>query len=140
MEGATPAAPTAPDGVVRQRLRYAGALEPEREELFVAGTERAEIVALPARSVAAKIESPANGAIYAIDPDIPPSRQKLVLAARGAPKNARFVFEDGRRARADRPLMWLPPPGRREVVLQSADGKELDRVKFEVRGMRERKR
>ena len=47
-----------------------------------------------------------------------------------------FVLDDGRQSRADRPLMWLPPPGKREVVLTSADGKELDRVRFEVRGLR----
>jgi hypothetical protein len=35
--------------------------------------------------------------------------------------------------------MWLPPPGRRELVLKSADGKELDRVRFEVRGLRQRR-
>ena len=137
-DGIFPAAPHTPDGVVRQRVRYAGNVEPERDELFLAGTERAEIVPLPARSLGAKIGSPANGAIYAIDPDIPASRQRLMVTARGAPKNARFVFE-GWHARADRPLMWLPQPGRREVVLQSADGKELDRVQFEVRGLRQRR-
>jgi hypothetical protein len=58
-----------------------------------------------------------------------------MVTARGAPKGARFVFEDGRQAGADKPAMWLPQPGKREVVLESADGKELDRVKFEVRGL-----
>jgi penicillin-binding protein 1C len=137
-EGDAPAAPPVPEGVVRQRIHYTGNVEPDREELFLAGTERAEVVTL-ARSVGAKIETPANGAIYAIDPDIPAARQRLVVSARGAPKNARFVFEDGREARADKPFMWLPPPGRRELVLKSADGKELDRVQFEVRGLRQRR-
>ncbi|HEX2827961.1 MAG TPA: penicillin-binding protein 1C [Burkholderiales bacterium] len=137
-EGDAPAAPPVPEGVVRQRIHYTGNVEPDRDELFLAGTERAEVVTL-ARSVGAKIETPANGAIYAIDPDIPAARQRLVVSARGAPKNARFVFEDGREARADKPFMWLPPPGRRELVLKSADGKELDRVKFEVRGLRQRR-
>ena len=139
-EGATPAAPAIPEGVMRQRVRYAGALEPEREELFIAGTERSHIVALPARSVRPQIESPARGAIYAIDPDIPAGRQRLTVTARGAPKGSRFVFEDGRHARADKPQMWLPQPGRREVRLVGAKGEELDRVSFEVRGLRPRRR
>jgi penicillin-binding protein 1C len=138
-EGATPVAPSIPEGVVRQRVRYAGSIEPEREELFIAGTERSQIVALPARSVRAQIESPAQGAIYAIDPDIPAGRQRLVVTARGAPKGAKFVFEDGREARADKPLMWLPQPGKREVVLVGAKGEELDRVRFEVRGLQQRR-
>jgi len=138
-EGGTAATPAMPDGIVRQRIHYTGNVEPDREELFIAGTERTEIVTLATRSVGAKIETPANGAIYAIDPDIPAARQRLVVTARGAPRNARFVFEDGRQARADKPFMWLPPPGRRELVLKSADGKELDRVKFEVRGLKTRR-
>ena len=135
-EGATAAEPAVPEGIVRQRVTYAGAIEPERDEWFIAGTERARIVALPARSVRPHIETPAHGAIYAIDPDIPAERQRLRVTARGAPRGARLVLEDGRQARADRPLIWLPQPGRREVLLMSANGKELDRVRFEVRGLR----
>jgi penicillin-binding protein 1C len=138
LQGATSIAPSLPKGIVRQRVRYAGAVEPEREEFFIAGTERSQVVALPARSVRPQIESPAQGAIYAIDPDIPAGRQRLVVAARGAPKGAKFVFEDGRQARADKPLMWLPQPGRRQVVLIGVKGEELDRVKFEVRGLQRR--
>jgi penicillin-binding protein 1C len=134
-EGAAPLAPSVPEGVVRQRVRYAGALEPDRDELFIAGTERSNIVALAHSASQPHIETPAQGAIYAIDPDIPAGRQRLTLTARGAPRGARFVFEDGRTARADKPLMWLPQPGRRVVVLAAADGKELDRVRFEVRGL-----
>lgn len=139
-EGATAAEPAVPEGIVRQRVTYAGAIEPERDEWFIAGTERARIVALPARSVRPHIETPAHGAIYAIDPDIPAERQRLRVTARGAPRGARLVLEDGRQARADRPLIWLPQPGRREVLLMSANGKELDRVRFEVRGLRSGRR
>jgi penicillin-binding protein 1C len=134
-EGAAPLAPAVPEGVVRQRVSYAGALEPDRDELFIAGTERSKVVALAQSASQPHIETPAQGAIYAIDPDIPAGRQRLTLTARGAPRGSRFVFEDGRTARADKPLMWLPQPGRRVVVLAAADGKELDRVRFEVRGL-----
>jgi penicillin-binding protein 1C len=139
-EGAVPVAPAAPVGVVRQRVSYAGALEPDREELFIAGTERSKIVSLAQSAARPHIETPAQGAIYAIDPDIPAGRQRLMLTARGAPRGARFVFEDGKNARADKPVMWLPQPGRRVVVLAGADGKELDRVRFEVRGLQTRRR
>ena len=138
-EAGVPSSPEAPPGVVRQHITYAGELEPSREEWFVAGTETSKLVAVANGSARARIDAPANGAIYAIDPDIPRERQRFVVKASGAPRGARLVLEDGRQARADRPLLWLPLPGRREVVLQSADGRELDRVRFEVRGLEPRR-
>jgi penicillin-binding protein 1C len=83
-----------------------------------------------------RIDSPVNGAIYAIDPDIPRDRQRIVLTARGALQGARFVLDDGRRVSADAPFLWLPQPGSRQIVLVNAVGKELDHVRFEVRGLR----
>ena len=124
-----------PEGVVRQRITYSGALEPARDEWFLAGTERATIVALTESTARPYIEAPANGAIYAIDPDIPRDRQRFLVKTRGAPRGAKLVLTDGREVRADKPVMWLPQPGRREIVLKAADGKELDRVTFEVRGI-----
>jgi penicillin-binding protein 1C len=135
-DGTTPRAPEPPPGLVRQRIAFAGALEPDRDEWFIAGTETSRIVALESPATGPRIESPARGAIYAIDPDIPRERQRLVVSARGAPQGARFVLGDGRIVRADRPLLWLPEPGVREVVLESAGGEPLDRVSFEVRGLR----
>jgi penicillin-binding protein 1C len=48
-----------------------GNTEPERDEWFLAGTETARIVPVLAAAGRPRIDSPANGAIYAIDPDIP---------------------------------------------------------------------
>jgi penicillin-binding protein 1C len=135
-EGAVPHQPPAPDGLVRQRVTYRGSIEPARDEWFVAGTETGRIAPIEAHAVKPRIETPSNGAIYAIDPDIPRDRQRLTVTARGAPKGATLVLGEGRQVRADRPTLWLPAPGRREVVLRAADGKELDRVNFEVRGLR----
>jgi len=135
-EGMVPAPAPVPEGLKRQRIAYAGGIEPQREEWFISGTERTTIAPVAARAVTPRIETPANGAIYAIDPDIPRDRQRVVVTARGAPRGAKLVLEDGRQVRADRPALWFPEPGRREVVLRAADGTELDRVLFEVRGLR----
>jgi penicillin-binding protein 1C len=58
-ESSVPEAP--PAGLVRQRVTYAGSLEPERDEWFIEGTERSRVVAVPARSVRPHIETPAHG-------------------------------------------------------------------------------
>jgi penicillin-binding protein 1C len=135
-EGGVPAGRKPPAGLVRQRVTYAGGLEPEREEWFVAGTEMAKVTAVEAVAGRPRIDSPAAGAIYAIDPDIPRERQCIALTARGVRPGARFVLDDGRRVRADALFLWLPRPGGRQIVIMDAAGNVLDRVRFEVRGLR----
>jgi penicillin-binding protein 1C len=135
-EGALPARPARPEGVVRQQVVYTDGGEPAREEWFVAGTETAKLVAIEVAAGRARISSPVNGAIYAIDPDIPRERQRIVVAADGAQQGTWVQFDDGRRVRADAPHLWLPQPGIRKAVLLDAKGNEIDRVKFEVRGLR----
>jgi penicillin-binding protein 1C len=135
-EGAVPARRAPPVGLVRQHVAYAGGLAPEREEWFVAGTEMTKVAAVEAVAGRPRIGSPAAGAIYAIDPDIPRERQRIALTARGVQPGARFVLDDGRRVSADAPFLWLPRPGGRQIVLVDAAGNVLDRVRFEVRGLR----
>lgn len=129
-----PARPrAAPPGIVHRPVVFAAALEPARDEWFVAGTEVAAPTPVGSPAGRARIATPARGAIYAIDPDIPRDRQRITVSARGATVAATFVFDDGRRFPAQRPALWLPAPGRHEVVLLDAGGRELDRVRFEVR-------
>jgi len=138
VEGSSPAVPQLPAGLVRQHVAYANGLEPARDEWFIAGTQTAQITPVAAAQESARIMSPPRGAIFAIDPDIPRDCQRITLAARGVNAKARFVLDDGRRVRADAPYLWLPPPGRRHVELVDGGGKIMDRVEFDVRGLRPR--
>jgi penicillin-binding protein 1C len=126
--------PAPPAGIVRGEITFASGLEPARTEWFIAGTEVARLTPVTANA-RPRIATPAAGAIYALDPDIPPDRQRVTLTARGAPSGARFLLDDGRRVRADTPFLWLPPPGPRQVALLDGAGRELDRVRFEVRAV-----
>ena len=139
-QGVEPAQREPPEGLVRQRVVYADGSEPAREEWFVAGTETATVTPVGSMAGRPRIESPANGAIYAVDPDIPRDRQRLTLRARAAARTAArghwFEFDDGTRLRADAPQLWPPTPGRHEMALVDAQGTEIDRVRFEVRGLR----
>ena len=71
-QGSAAEAAAAPSGVVHQHVIFAGATEPARDEWFVAGTETAILTPTGPHAGRARIDAPANGAIYAIDPDIPP--------------------------------------------------------------------
>jgi penicillin-binding protein 1C len=73
-----------------------------------------------------KILYPPNGAILAVDPDIPPGHQRVLLEASGGGS----LSLDGR------PLsdpLWNPVPGKHRLRLSDAAGAVLDELSFEVR-------
>ena len=122
------------------------ALEARRQEWFLPGTEQARfalderasgIDSLPAPRSAheavqsARIVAPANGTIVAVDPDIPPDRQRLQFVA--DTPSARWLMDGKEIARGAR-WAWLPWPGRHQVELVNAGGEVLDSIRLEVRG------
>lgn len=132
-EGARPA-PQAPlpKGVVAREVRFEANAEPPRRELFLAGTEMAVV---RAAAVPVGISNPSEGAIYALDPDIPPNAQRLRFTHDGRlPQGAAQWRLDGRLIGRGAALDWMPMPGRHELVLLDGRGRELQRVRFEVRG------
>jgi penicillin-binding protein 1C len=130
-EGDAPEPAAAPAGLVRARIRYADGIEPPRAEWFLAGTETAVVTAIAGAAGRPRIVAPANGALLAIDPDIPAANQRVVLRVASAPAGARLQL--GRRAYPTGVALWLPEPGRHELRLVGKDGVELDRVRFTVR-------
>ncbi len=150
-------APAPPAGVVRRAVRFGDQLEAARDEWFLPGTEQALFAidstaghARPssaagrnglnsgdeAASVPARITAPQDGTILALDPDIPPARQRLTLladAGSAAPSGLRWWIgtrEVGRGTQAQ----WLPWPGRHVVQLRDAAGRVQDERRIEVRG------
>jgi penicillin-binding protein 1C len=133
--------PPPPAGVVRRAVRFGGELEAAREEWFVAGTEQAvfALADAPGRAAGAtaagtgRIVAPADGSIVALDPDIPPDRQRVRFEAGGADDGLRWRVDGRPHARGAR-AGWLPWPGRHVVELTDAGGRVLDRVRLDVRG------
>jgi penicillin-binding protein 1C len=113
--------------------------EAPRQEWFIDGTQQNAFAlrdtagsALAVTSTAsARITTPANGTIIALDPDIPPNRQRLSFVAQGPA--ARWTM-DGREFAQGPQAQWLPWPGRHVVALKSAKGETLDQIRIEVRG------
>ena len=153
----TPSRPPAPPpGVLRQRVRFGDQLEAARDEWFLPGTQQAlfaiDSEAASARPASAggqkglkseddpavppRITAPQDGTILALDPDIPPARQRLTLladAGGAAPASLRWWIgarEVGRGPQAQ----WLPWPGRHVVQLRDAAGRVQDERRIEVRG------
>ena len=148
-------APVPPQGLVQTRVAFepgAGnspATEATRLEWFIAGTGQASIatdsVAKTPMDTRAnrsflsqndaklrpRITAPASGTIIALDPDIPPNRQRVSFAADGP--SARWLM-DGKPFGQGRHTQWLPWPGRHVVRLTDARGVVLDEIRLEVRG------
>ena len=128
--------PKPPPGMVHQRVKFEGnQTEATREEWFIAGTEQATFATASqdksALTNVARITSPTNGSIIALDPDIPPQRQRLTLQAQGHKLRWRL---DGKPLAQGNQALWLPWPGRHTLQITDAQGKVLDEVKLEVRG------
>ena len=153
-------APKPPPGVVQSAIRFspqAGQpLEAARSEWFIAGTEQAlfatHSIADSARVASAsgtkrlknqtmqpastaRITAPSDGTLIALDPDIPPERQRLALRAEGQGKNQNLRWQiDGKPLARGNEALWLPWPGRHVLQLLDARGQVLDEIRLEVRG------
>ncbi|SHM81015.1 penicillin-binding protein 1C [Rhizobacter sp. OV335] len=130
-DGAPSKRPAVPVGVVTMPIRFDDQREAARDEVFIAGTEQA--LWSPSAQVRGTqrfgIVSPRDGSIFAIDPDMPPAAQRIVLEGEGG-----SWWMDGKRLGQGERLHWAPWPGRHELKLMGRDGALLQAVKFEVRG------
>jgi len=126
------------------------ATEAARSEWFLQGTQQASFamnsVATSAyssrpgsqntsessgKNVAARITSPTTGTIIALDPDIPPNRQRVSFEAQG--KSLQWLL-DGKPLARGNATSWLPWPGRHTVQVTTPQGQVLDEIRIEVRG------
>jgi penicillin-binding protein 1C len=128
-------APTAPAQVIRTPIKYAPSVEPERTEWFIAGTETPFLKLLDAKQAAPRIESPPNGVVIALDPDIPRANQLAMLRASAAQPGMSLLLDGKRLGPATRVYKWRPIPGPHRIELAAADGKTYHTVRFSVRGL-----
>lgn len=128
-------APRMPAGVVRQAIHFErqgrDPVDADRDEVFMAGTAMS-LWHLAASGTEAEraIQSPQDGAIYALDPDMPPRNQRIALRSR---QSVGEWWLDGHRLSSRADLWWQPWPGRHELIWRRK-GQDIDKVRFEVRG------
>jgi penicillin-binding protein 1C len=128
------AAPPAPAGVTAADIRYVPAVEPPRREWFVGAAPPQPLLVASNERRVARLDSPANGMIIALDPDVPSDLQRVPISARGASARMLIKLNDQILGPADRLQLWTPRPGSYRLTLLNADGRAVDRVLFMVRG------
>jgi penicillin-binding protein 1C len=140
-------APPVPAGLVKVAVQFGSAplaattpvpsTEAARDEWFIDSTQQSQFAA--ARLAAGddrvkadgRITAPTTGTIIALDPDIPPARQRVSFSAHG--RNHTWLM-DGKPFASGASAQWLPWPGRHVVKLVNARGEVLDEIRLEVRG------
>ena len=143
----TPSHPPAPPKeVTKIPVSFGAQLEAPRDEWFVAGTEQGEFAISTEPSISRRqkeqpvvrprILSPVDGTILALDPDIPPARQRLTLTADpgSVPSATLRWFIGERQIGRGEQARWLPWPGRHKVQLRDASGVMHQELEVEVRG------
>ena len=126
-----------PAGVTAELTRFLPPVEPPRREWYLSGTATAgaRVVAVVPAALRPGIESPANGMIIAMDPDIPAGHQRVLIAVRGARPGMKIRLNGRMLGSAVGGRLWLPQPGSYYLTLEDSQGQQLDRVLFKVRGL-----
>ncbi len=143
-------APKPPASLVSMPVRFGDTLEAARDEWFLPGTAQqwfaldappAGVAVAHGENVApagvpARITAPQEATILAVDPDIPPAQQRLLLAAEAGSHTPGVLtwWIDARQIGRGTQAQWMPWPGRHVVQLRDARGTVHDERRIEVRG------
>jgi penicillin-binding protein 1C len=85
-------------------------------------------------AAAPRIGAPADGTLFALDPDIPPANQRIAFERANGTSTHSVWQLDGKRLGDAQRVLWPPWPGRHILELVDANGRIADSVRFEVRG------
>lgn len=132
-------AAAAPASLVRRHVRFlAGGshIEAARDEWFMRGTEPAAgtIAAREESGAGARIVTPTDGTIIALDPDIPPANQRVLLQSGDGAQAGCWTVNDQSLGCSASPVRWAPVAGDVVIRLLDASGQERDRANLIVRG------
>jgi len=103
-------------------------------EYYLPGTEpHPEFSAFSEYEAPQKILYPTDGIVFTVDPDIPPSRQKVMFQFSGSNSSLYWYLNDRRLKNLGKDLSWTPVPGLYKLEVRDLKGKVYDSVKFVVR-------
>jgi penicillin-binding protein 1C len=122
-----------PTGLVARTVSFPPGIEPDRVEWFLEGTEPQTAGQGLAASYP-RILAPVSGTTIALDPDIPPSRQRMVFEAHPGGAPVGWVLDGTAMGAGTDLVIWSPQPGKHTLSLVDGGGFPLDTITFEVRG------
>ncbi len=123
--------PAPPPGLRERNTRFPD-LHVARPELYMAGTESA-VAKATGTETPRRIVYPVDGMILAIDPDIPASRQMVLFEAKAGQAEILWRLDGKKLPDSQATARWHPKAGKHKLALETADGRVLESVQFEVR-------
>lgn len=130
----TPSRPSPPPaGVETRQIRFAEGIEQPRREYFVKGTALDQVAAAPETARRPRIVNPVAGSVYALDPDIPIDRQRLVISVAGQVSGHRLLLDREDLGTADSRPLLLPRRGQHRLRLVDLGGRVVDQILFTIR-------
>lgn len=123
-----------PPGLIARTVSFPSGIEPDRIEWFLEGTQP-QTAGQDLAVSHPRILAPVSGTTVALDPDIPPSRQRIIFESNGATPLLRWVLDGTDLGPATDPVSWDLQPGNHSLSLVDARGQALDTSTFEVRGV-----
>jgi penicillin-binding protein 1C len=125
--------PSRPAQVEERRITFAAGIEQPRREYFLAGTGLTTVATAPAESRRPRIVNPVAGSVYALDPDIPPDRQRMAIAVSGAVVGHRLLLDRKDLGSAESHPLVQASRGRHQLRLVDLSGRVVDQIIFTVR-------
>lgn len=119
-------APDMPAGIEAKRIATG-------TEYFLHGTAQSTQALAPPDARRPRITNPVNGAVFALDPDIPRARQSLGVFVAGSVAGHRLQLDRDDLGPADARPQLAPVPGRHRLALVDVSGRVIDQVLFTVR-------
>ena len=132
--------PLPPRGVTSKRVEFDGSVGPPRYEWFIDGTGPAQLTAgeapvlLSSRYETPRITYPPDGAIIALDPDIPKENSRVLFEAETGGSEFAWRLNNMQIGASRGPISWAPEAGKYTLSLIDKGGRIADTVRFEVRG------
>jgi penicillin-binding protein 1C len=124
--GSPSRAPAMPTGIEARRIASS-------PEYFVRGTAQTAQALAPPTARRPRITNPVNGAVFALDPDIPLARQSMGVSVAGAVTGHRLRLGSRDLGPADMRPQLAAVPGQHRLALVDVSGRVIDRVRFTVR-------
>ena len=133
---------TAPATLVKRRVIFSDRLEASRDEWFARGTEpnfnggntAMQVAARETSGSGARILSPTDGTIIALDPDIPMKNQRVALKSGDVAQAGCWEVNGESLGCTEVNGFWSPSAGNFTIRLLDKSGEERDRVTLTVRG------